>query len=82
MNKLILLITTVMPTTNFSIAQNSDRTFMLSNVEIKKVSYPNRYGITISAEIYLPKNIDTTKKYSAVIVGTPYGGVKEQGAGI
>lgn len=32
--------------------------------------------------MYLPKDIDASKKYPALVVGTPYGGVKEQGAGI
>ena len=60
-----------------------DKTFPLSDKVIhEKVFYPNRYGITIAADMYLPKNIDKSKKYPALIVGTPYGGVKEQGAGI
>ncbi len=48
----------------------------------EKVAYPNRYGITIAADMFLPKDIDKSKKYAAIIFGTPYGGVKEQGAGI
>jgi fermentation-respiration switch protein FrsA (DUF1100 family) len=60
-----------------------DKTFPLSNKVIyQKVSYPNRYGITVSADLYLPKNIDKSQKHAAIVVGTPYGGVKEQGAGI
>jgi fermentation-respiration switch protein FrsA (DUF1100 family) len=63
--------------------QEWDKTFPKSDKIIhKKVSYPNRYGITVAADLYLPKNIDKSKKYTAIIVGTPYGGVKEQGAGI
>ena len=60
-----------------------DKTFPLSEkVTHKKVSYPNRYGITIAADMYMPKGMDASKKYPAILVGTPYGGVKEQGAGI
>ena len=60
-----------------------DKTFPKSDKVIhEKVFYPNRYGITIAADLYLPKNIDKSKKYAAILVGTPYGGVKEQGAGI
>jgi len=60
-----------------------DKTFPLSDKVIhEKVSFPNRYGITIAADMYLPENIDKSNKYAAIIVGTPYGGVKEQGAGI
>lgn len=64
-------------------AKEWDKTFTLSDKVIhEKVSYPNRYGITISADLYLPRNIDKSKKYAAIVVGTPFGGVKEQGAGI
>jgi fermentation-respiration switch protein FrsA (DUF1100 family) len=58
-------------------------TFKLSDkVTMETVQYKNKYGITIAAHMYLSKNIDKSKKYPAIIVGTPYGGVKEQGAGI
>lgn len=60
-----------------------DKTFPLSDKVIhEKVSFHTRYGITVAADMYLPKNIDRSKKYAAIIVGAPYGGVKEQGAGI
>lgn len=63
--------------------QKWDKTFPLGDKVIhQKVSYPNRYGLTIAADMYLPKDIDKSKKYAALVVGTPYGGVKEQGAGI
>ena len=50
-----------------------------SNVERKKVVYKNRYGLDITGELYYEKGLDTSRKYSALIVGAPYGGVKEQG---
>jgi fermentation-respiration switch protein FrsA (DUF1100 family)/quercetin dioxygenase-like cupin family protein len=63
--------------------ESNERTFPLSeNVTVEKVSFPNRYGITLVAEMYLSKDMDRSQKYPAIIVGTPYGGVKEQGAGI
>ena len=52
------------------------------NVEIKHISYKNRYGMEIAADIYTAKNIDLSKKHSALIVGAPYGGVKEQGPSV
>ncbi len=64
-------------------SKNSHRTFILSEkVTLQTVSFKNRYGITVSADLYLSKDMDTSKQYPAIIVGTPYGGVKEQGAGI
>lgn len=49
------------------------------NVKRKPVTYKNRYGMEIEGELYNRKDIDTTRKYPAIIVGAPYGGVKEQG---
>ena len=75
------------PASNSVLAAESSakdlRTFTLSeNVKVEKVSFKNRFGITVAGDMYTPKNLDQSKKYSAIIVGTPYGGVKEQGAGI
>jgi uncharacterized protein len=61
----------------------SNYIFELSDkVKRKSVSYKNRFGIKIAADLYLPKDFDESKKYAAVIIGAPYGGVKEQGSGI
>ena len=49
------------------------------NVVREHVRYNNRYGIAIAADIYRARDLDETKKYPAIIVGAPYGGVKEQG---
>jgi fermentation-respiration switch protein FrsA (DUF1100 family) len=46
------------------------------------VSYENRFGITISADLYRPKDFDESREYPAIVIGAPYGGVKEQGPGI
>lgn len=60
-----------------------DKTFLKSDRVIhEKVKFNNRYGIAVAADMYLPREIDKSRKYAAIIVGTPYGGVKEQGAGI
>jgi uncharacterized protein len=57
--------------------------FELSDtVTRKSISYNNRFGIKIAADLYLPKEFDESKKHAAVIIGAPYGGVKEQGSGI
>ena len=60
-----------------------DKTFPKSDKVLhEKVSYKSRFGIEISADMYMPAGIDKSEKHPAIVVGTPYGGVKEQGAGI
>jgi fermentation-respiration switch protein FrsA (DUF1100 family) len=52
-------------------------------MESKKITIPNRngQGITLSAVINYPDGFDASKKYPAVVVSHPGGGVKEQTAG-
>ena len=52
------------------------------DVRLEPVRYVNRYGVTIAGHMFLPADFDRTEKHPAVLIGTPYGGVKEQGAGI
>ncbi len=49
------------------------------NVERRHIRFNNRFGIAIAADVYTAKGLDISKKYPALIVGAPYGGVKEQG---
>lgn len=49
------------------------------SLERKTVIYPNRYGFTVTGELYCAKEMDKNRKHPALIVGAPYGGVKEQG---
>ena len=54
-------------------------TKLSDTLERKTVTYPNRYGFTVTGELYYAKDIDKNVKHPALIVGAPYGGVKEQG---
>lgn len=57
-------------------------TFQLSDkVTRQKVSFKNRYGITLSGDLYLPKNTGT-EKLSALAIGGPFGAVKQQSSGL
>ena len=62
-----------------------DRYFIFElseNVERTEVTYKNRYGIELAADLYRNKNLDETQQYPAIVIGPPYGGVKEQGPGV
>ena len=58
-----------------------DKTFPKSEkVEHRKVTFKNRYGITLSADLYQPKN--RNGKLAAIAVSGPFGAVKEQSSGL
>ncbi len=58
-----------------------DKTFPKSeNVDHKKVTFYNRYGITLAADMYIPKNAEG--KLPAIAVSGPFGAVKEQSSGL
>lgn len=57
-------------------------TFKLSDkVTRQKISFKNRYGITLSGDLYLPKNAGN-QKLSALAISGPFGAVKEQSSGL
>ena len=58
-----------------------DKVFPKSNkVNHEKVTFHNRYGITLAADLYIPKN--ATGKLAAIAVCGPFGAVKEQSSGL
>ena len=58
-----------------------DKTFPKSEkVNHSKVTFHNRYGVTLAADMYVPKNADG--KLPALAVSGPFGAVKEQSSGL
>ena len=43
------------------------------------VRFKNRYGTAIAADLYYAESLDREERHPAIVVGAPYGGVKEQG---
>ncbi len=63
-----------------SLSTEWDKTFTKSEkVDHCKVTFPNRYGITIAADLYIPKNAGVP--LPAIAVSGPFGAVKEQVSG-
>jgi fermentation-respiration switch protein FrsA (DUF1100 family) len=59
-----------------------DKTFAKSDrVDHQKVTFKNRYGITLVGDLYLPKNRNSGG-LPAIAVGGPFGAVKEQSSGL
>lgn len=58
-----------------------DKTFPRSEqVEHKKVTFYNRYGVTLAADLYAPRGVDG--RLPALAVSGPFGAVKEQSSGL
>ncbi|MBR4444540.1 MAG: alpha/beta hydrolase [Solobacterium sp.] len=63
------------------LTQEWDKTFEKSDkVDHCKVTFVNRYGITLAADMYVPKNAQG--KHAAIAVSGPFGAVKEQCSGL
>jgi fermentation-respiration switch protein FrsA (DUF1100 family) len=58
-----------------------DKVFPKSNkVDHRKITFKNRYGITLAADLYQPKN--ASGKLAALAISGPFGAVKEQSSGL
>ena len=63
------------------LTQEWDKTFPKSDkIDHSKATFINRYGITLAADVYVPKGVDG--KLSALAVCGPFGAVKEQCSGL
>lgn len=66
-----------------NLSQTWDKTFKLNkNVAHQKVRFINRFGITLAADLYYPKNIKDGAKLPAIAISGPFGAVKEQSSGL
>ena len=66
---------------DLNLTRQWDKTFPQSDkVNHSKVTFHNRYGITLAADLYIPKNAEG--KLPAIAVSGPFGAVKEQASGL
>ena len=64
-----------------SLTQEWDKVFPQSNlINHKKITFYNRYGIMLAADMYIPQN--TSGKLPAIAISGPFGAVKEQSSGL
>ena len=79
----VMTLLLVIGGTNMSMAKDSgwDKTFAKSDkVDVKKVKFKNRFGITLAGDLYTPKN-KPEGKMAGIAVSGPFGAVKEQVSG-
>ncbi|MBQ7530484.1 MAG: alpha/beta hydrolase [Paludibacteraceae bacterium] len=81
-----MLVACNKPKTSMQLTQEWDKLFPLSEqVNHQKVTFHNRFGITLIADMYTPKNVKSqmsNDKYAAIAVSGPFGAVKEQTSGL
>ena len=70
------------PAAPVSMVTTWDKTFARSDkVDHRKVTFENRYGITLVGDLYIPRN-SGDQKLAAIAVSGPFGAVKEQSSGL
>ncbi|MDE6340571.1 MAG: alpha/beta hydrolase [Muribaculaceae bacterium] len=75
------LDTSLAPVEKLALTQEWDKVFPKSEkVDHRKVTFVNRYGITLAADMYTPKG--AAGKLPAIAVSGPFGAVKEQSSGL
>lgn len=73
--------TSLAPLEQLSLTAEWDKVFPKSpHVVHRKVTFVNRYGITLAADLYIPKNAEG--KLPAIAISGPFGAVKEQSSGL
>lgn len=72
--------------TTLTLTQEWDKVFPLSDkVNHRKVTFETQYGLTLAADLYIPKEVNGVngvKKFPAIAVSGPFGAVKEQCSGL
>jgi len=64
-----------------NLTQEWDKVFPQSDkINHRKITFHNRYGVTLAADMYIPKN--TSGKLPAIAISGPFGAVKEQSSGL
>ncbi len=73
--------------TTLNLTQEWDKVFPLSKKVVhRKVTFETQYGLTLAADLYIPKGSENgevkREKYSAIAVSGPFGATKEQSSGL
>lgn len=65
-----------------STVPGADNFYASDLVTVRKVTFKNQYRMAIAGNLFVPKNLDRSRKAAAIVVGHPMGAVKEQSANL
>ena len=75
-----LTLMTGVATMTYAKPADADNFYKSDKLVMEKVTFPNLYKMEMAGDLFLPRDLDKSKKYPAIIVGHPMGAVKEQSA--
>lgn len=79
----VIFATTGVSSVNAADMSNgADNFYKSDKVSMQKVSFKNQYKMNVVGNLFIPKDMDENRRYSAIIVGHPMGAVKEQSANL
>lgn len=64
------------------LSNGANNFYTSAQVTVQKVSFKNQYRMNVTGNLYIPKNLDRSRKHAAIVVGHPMGAVKEQSANL
>ena len=64
------------------LSRGADNFYKSGSVVMKKVTFQNIYKMKVAGDLFTPKNLDLRIRHAAIIVGHPFGAVKEQAANL
>src|SRR3954451_9021433 len=65
-----------------AMSHGADNFYKSDKVTAQKVTFKNRYNMTVAGNLFIPKNLTQDTKHPAIVVGHPMGAVKEQSANL
>lgn len=78
----VAFITSVMTAKAQNMSFGANNFYVSSNVTVEPITFQNRFQMTIAGNLFLPGNLDRGVNTSALVVGPPFGAVKEQSANL
>lgn len=85
MKRLLLalgLLVTSLSSLGADMSNGADNFYTSDTVSVEKITFNNQYGLKVAGNLFVPKNLASGAKSSAIIVGHPMGAVKEQSANL
>ncbi|KAL3671251.1 hypothetical protein V7S43_003183 [Phytophthora oleae] len=78
----VMALTRSMPVLAQNMSFGANNFYRSDNVTIQPVTFPNQFKMNVAGNLFTPKDLDTSVGAPAIVVGHPFGAVKEQSANL